>query len=146
VPIGVLAPKICARLTAGGLWSFVGGTMGGFPVLQHKADSKLVKWLFGFKKLEVSAFACNPADQAQVVNTLECTGFRVRECETFSPAVHFRGVNDFLEFAYYGGWLTPFIEAIGLHKARPAIRALITRVLFPIHDQHQIVIALAEKK
>jgi SAM-dependent methyltransferase len=146
VPVAVLAPKIAARLNEGGLWSFVGGTMAGFPVLQHKANSKFIRWLFRLKTLDVGAFACNPAGQTEVVDTLVRNGFAVRECETFRPAVHFRNMNEFLDFAYYGGWLTPFIEAMGLHRARPALRALITRVLFPIHDHHEIVIALAQKK
>ena len=38
VPLRTLAPKIWDRLKEGGYWSFVGGTMAGFPNLQAKAD------------------------------------------------------------------------------------------------------------
>jgi SAM-dependent methyltransferase len=145
VPMSVLAPKILNKLESGGLWSFVGGTQSGFPVLQQKANSKLVKWLFGIKGVEVGEFVCNPADQAEVAGTLQQAGFVVRECATFRPPLHFHDFKDFLEFAYYGGWLTPFVEALGLHRARPLIRAILNQFVFPVHDHHSIVIALAQK-
>src|SRR6056297_1300241 len=47
VPMDVLAPKIHSKLANGGYWSFVGGTMGGFPNLQKKADLKILKMIFG---------------------------------------------------------------------------------------------------
>ena len=77
---------------------------------------------------------------------LEQNGFSVRECETFRPCVRFKDFNAFLEFAYYGGWLTPFIEDLGLHKAKPLVRAMLNWFTFPTSDNHSIVIALAQKK
>jgi SAM-dependent methyltransferase len=146
VPIGVLAPKIRDRLAEGGLWSFVGGTRAGFPVLQQKARSRLVRWLFGVKELEVGDLVCNPADEAEVVGILEENGFAVLEAETFRPEVQFKDLSQFLEFAYYGGWLTPFVESIGLHKAGPVVRAVMNALVFPVRDHHSIVLALAQKQ
>jgi SAM-dependent methyltransferase len=146
VPLGVLAPKIRSKLESQGFWSFVGGTKAGFPVLQKKAASlPLKKWLFGGSKLEVDEVVCNPANQDEVVRTLEQHGFTVCECETFSPDLHFNNFNDFMEFAYYGGWLTPFVESLGLHKANRLIRKFLDTCYFPAHDQHNIVIVLARK-
>jgi hypothetical protein len=50
-----------------------------------------------------------------------------------------------MEFAYYGGWLTPFLEALDLHKAGWMIRTLLNTYYFPAKDHHKIVIALARK-
>jgi SAM-dependent methyltransferase len=146
VPIDVLAPKIAARTAAGGLWSFVGGTRSGFPTLQKKANQKLARWLFRIKTLDVGALVSNPADAAEVVDTLAHNGFTVRACETFRPAVYFGNFREFMEFAYYGGWLTPFVEDLGLHRAHPALRAVMNKVFFPARDHHEIVIALAQKQ
>jgi SAM-dependent methyltransferase len=145
VPLGVLAPKIAARLEAGGLWSFVGGTVGGFPALQQKANSKLVQCVFRIKSVNVNGLVCNPADEAEVVTVLEQNGFTVRDCETFRPALLFRDYNEFLEFGYYGGWLTPFLEDMGLHKLRPVLRGIMNKLVFPVRDHHEIVVALAQK-
>jgi SAM-dependent methyltransferase len=146
VPLGVLAPKIAARLESGGLWSFVGGTKEGFPQLQKKAASlPMKKWLFGGSKMEIDDLVCNPTNQDEVARTLEQNGFTVCECETFCPDLHFDNFKTFMEFAYYGGWLTPFIEALSLHKANFMLRTFLNTFYFPTKDQHSIVIALAQK-
>jgi hypothetical protein len=72
-------------------------------------------------------------------------GFVVKECETFEPMLYFKNFNEFYKFAYLGGWLTPIIEALGLHRPRPVLRAMLNAWLFPIRDHHSIVIALAQK-
>jgi SAM-dependent methyltransferase len=146
IPLGVLAPKIHARLERGGLWSFVSGTMAGFPVLQQKANSKLVKCVFKIKTVDFHALVHNPASEAEVVSTLEGNGFAILECETFRPELHFRNFNEFMEFAYYGGWLTPFLEDMGLHELRPMLRGLMNKFVFPVRDHHEIAIALAQKR
>lgn len=144
VPMKVLAPLIHARLDDGGGWSFVGGTMAGFPGLQKKADGRLVRWL-GTSAANDDKIVCNPADRDEVVRTLEHNGFAVRACEVFEPKVEFPDFDRFMEFAYRGGWLTPFVEAAGLHKAGRLTRFLLDRFVFPVSDRHNIVIALAEK-
>lgn len=146
VPLATLAPKIWDKLENGGFWSFVGGTKAGFPQLQKKAASlPMKKWFFGGSKANVDDLVCNPAGPDEVVATLVENGFAVCECENFSPDLHFNNFKDFMEFAYYGGWLTPFIEALGLHQANSMIRLLLNTVYFPARDQHNIVIALAQK-
>jgi hypothetical protein len=146
VPISVLAPKVWDRLETGGLWSFVGGTTAGFPALQDRARSRLIRCLLGIKTYDLGELVCNPAGQQGVVAALERAGFAVRECETFRPAVGFKNFNAFMEFAYYGGWLTGFVEGLGLHKAGPALRLLLNTLVFPVEDHHDIVIALAQKE
>ena len=49
VPIEHIAPRIFAKLAAGGVWSFVGGTTPGYPELQRRAAHPLLKLLFGSK-------------------------------------------------------------------------------------------------
>ncbi|MBN9517258.1 class I SAM-dependent methyltransferase [bacterium] len=145
VPMRVLAPLIHARLDDGGCWSFVGGTMAGFPALQAKADAPLVRWLGGKPAVAADEIVCNPVDRDEVVRTLEENGFAVRACETFEPKVEFPDFDRFIEFAYRGGWLTPFVEAAGLHKAGWLTQFLMNRFVFPMTDKHNVVIALAEK-
>jgi SAM-dependent methyltransferase len=146
VPASVLAPKIWDRLEEGGYWSFIGGTKKGFPNLQKKANSRLLRWMFGGTKLEVDNVVCNPADRAELVQTLERQGFLIRECETFQPEVRFGNLNEFLEFAYYGGWLTPFVEALGLHQAGTMLRLVLNTFVFPMKDHHCIEVVLAQKR
>jgi SAM-dependent methyltransferase len=145
VPMSVLAPKIWARLEGGGYWSFVGGTMAGFPVLQERAKGKLLAWAIGGRAFDVADFVCNPADQDEVVRVLREHGFLVCDCETFEPELYFKDFNEFFEFAYRGGWLTPIIELLGLHRPRPFLRAMLNVWFFPVRDHHSIVIALAQK-
>jgi SAM-dependent methyltransferase len=145
VPAAVLAPKIAARLEPGGLWSLVGGTKAGFPVLQKKITTKFLKWLFKIKTVDVGDLVCNPAGEAEVVDVLKGNGFTVRACETFRPPLHFKDLQEFMEFGYYGGWLTPFLEGLGLHRAKPWLKKVLNTVVFPVRDHHEIVIALAQK-
>ena len=146
VPMGLLAPKVAARLERGGLWSLVGGTKAGFPVLQKKANKLLFKLLFHVKSLDLTEFVCNPAGEQEVIDTFHRNGFIVRACQTFEPELAFKNFDQFLEFAYYGGWLTPFVESFGLHRARPALRAILNGVFFPVEDHHHVVIALGQKE
>jgi SAM-dependent methyltransferase len=146
VPLGVLAPKVWGKLEEGGLWSYVGGTREGFPSLHRKANSRLIRWLFGSSELDVGALVHSPDDQADVEDKLVRNGFVVRACETFRPKAAFKDLKEFLEFAYYGGWLTPFVEQVGLHKAGQMVRAALNGLVFPMHDHHAIVVALAQKK
>jgi SAM-dependent methyltransferase len=145
VPLHVLAPKVFSRLEEGGYWSYLGATKGSYPNLQAKANNKLLRWMFGGQKLDMNSMVLSPANQQEVFDTLERTGFVVRQCETFQPVLRFRDLDEFLDFAYYGGWLTPFIDAIGLHKAGAFTRFFLNRFFFPMDDHHSIEIHLAQK-
>jgi SAM-dependent methyltransferase len=145
VPLHVLAPMIRRRLADGGYWSFIGGTKAGFPTLAAKMHSPALRLLFGGKTPAVDELVCNPADVDEVTRTLAEHGFVVRQWETFAPPLHFANFDEFLEFAYWGGWLTPFIEALGLHRAGKLMRLLLNTLVFPASDHHSIAIVLAQK-
>jgi len=145
VPMSVLAPKVWSRLEEGGYWSYLGATKGAYPNLRAQANHKLLRWTLGGPKLDIDGLVMSPANRQEVFDTMERTGFVVRQCETFQPKLRFRDLDEFLDFAYYGGWLTPFIEAMGLHKAGPFTRFVLNRCLFPIEDHHSIEIHLAQK-
>ena len=145
VPVGALAPKIWGRLEEGGYWSLVGGTKAGFPALQAKANGRLVRRLYGGRTLAVDDIVCNPSGRDEVVRTLEANGFAARACETFEPPLRFRNLNEFLDFAYRGGWLTPFVEEVGLHRVGRMKRWLMDWFFFPVRDHHSIEIVLAQK-
>jgi SAM-dependent methyltransferase len=146
VPVGVLAPKIWTRLAEGGYWSFVGGMQAGFPAMRRKAESTLVRRLFGARgRFDVGDFLCNPADRVELVGVLEANGFSVRKAETFLPQFRFANLEEFLEICYRGGWLTPFIEAWKVHKVGPFVRLLLNTFIFPMRDHHVIEIVLAQK-
>jgi SAM-dependent methyltransferase len=146
VPMKVLAPKIHSRLADGGYWSLVGGTKAGWPNVQAKSNSPLLRWLCGGRTVVVEDHACNPAGREEVVETLENNGFVVHTAETFEPALKFRNFDEFMTLAYHGGWLTPFLESLGLHKANAATKWLLNRFFFPTEDHHSIEIVLAQKK
>jgi SAM-dependent methyltransferase len=146
VPMSVLGPKIAGRLRAGGYWSLVGGTKAAYPALQAKGDSKVLRWLTGAGSREVDDTVLNPANLQEAVATMEAQGFEVRVGETFEPALEFNDFAQFMEFGYQGGWLTPLIEAMGLHRAGPLKRWFLNRLAFPVRDSHNIVIALGRKR
>jgi SAM-dependent methyltransferase len=145
VPLSVLAPKIWERLAPGGFWSFIGGTKAGFPELQRHADSKMLRWLLGGTRLDVEELVHNPAAGEEVVRTLELNNFALRSHECFRPQVRFDNFGEFLEFAYWGGWLTPFVERLGLQNANAFVRVLLNTFVFPVEDHHSIEIVLAQK-
>jgi hypothetical protein len=141
----VLAPKIHSRLQEGGYWSLVGGTKAAWPALQARGRSPLVRWVCGGGNYSVDELACNPAGRDEVVETLKQNGFVFFAAQTFEPAQLFRNFDEFMRFAYHGGWLTPFLEMVGLHKASALTKWLLNRLVFPIKDHHNIEIVLARK-
>src|SRR5262249_40887350 len=145
VPMSVLAPKIHARLKEGGHWSLVGGTRAAWPALHARARSPMVRCLCGGRTFTFDQLACNPAGRDEVVRTLERNGFAVRRAETFEPTLRFRDFDEFLGFAYHGGWLTPFVEELGLHKAGAVKKWMLNLSTFPVEDRHNIEIVLAQK-
>ena len=146
VPMRVLAPKIASRLKAGGYWSLVGGTKAAYPALQAKGDSQLIRWLSGAGSRKVDDTVLNPANLQEVVDTMDAHGFEVCAGETFKPALEFNDFDQFMKFGYRGGWLTPLIESLGLHRAGSVKRWLLNRLVFPVMDSHNIVIALGRKQ
>ena len=146
IPLRVITPLVRRKLVPGGYWSFVGGTTAGFPKLQKKANSRLIKLMFGGKGLAVDEVVTNPHDTAEVTTHLTENGFRIERVETFRPELHFENFDKFMEFGYHGGWLTPFLESLGLHKASRTVRTILNTVLFPMKDSHEIAIVLAQKE
>ena len=146
VPMRVLAPQIARRLKVGGYWSLVGGTKAAYPALQAKGDSKLVRWLSGAGSQKMDDTVLNPANLEEVVDTMKAHGFEMCAGETFKPELAFKDFDQFMEFGYRGGWLTPLIETMGLHKAGPMRRWLLNQLAFPVKDSHNIVIALGRKQ
>jgi hypothetical protein len=141
----VLAPKIFNRLKAGGYWSLVGGTKSAYPAMQAKGNSQFLRWLSGAGSRKVDDTVLNPANLQEVVDTMNAHGFAVCASETFEPVLEFNDFDQFMKFGYRGGWLTPLIESIGLHKAGAVKRWLLNRLVFPVRDSHNIVIALGRK-
>ncbi len=145
VPMSVLGPKIRDRLQPGGYWSLVGGTKMAYPALQAKGHSQLLRWLSGAGSRKVDETVLNPANLQDVADTMEAHGLDVRFGETFRPDLEFKDFDQFMTFGYRGGWLTPLIESLGLHRAGPVQRWLLNRLVFPVADSHNIVIALGRK-
>ncbi len=144
VPLEQLAPEIFSKLKPGGCWSFIGGTSQGFSKLQQVSRSPLIKLLFGGHSPRLNDLR-TPTDQAEVERSLRNHSFEICEIETFLPQLQFRNFDEFMAFAWKGGWLTPFIEDVGLQNAGRLTQLLLNQFVFPVKDCHQIVIALARK-
>jgi hypothetical protein len=142
----VLAPKIASRLKVGGYWSLVGGTKAAYPGMQAKGDSQVIRWLSGVGSRKMDETVLNPANVQEVADTMAAHGFEVRAGETFQPKLEFNDFDQFMQFGYRGGWLTPLIESLGLQRAGPLKRWLLNRLVFPVMDSHNIVIALGRKQ
>src|SRR5262249_44372257 len=128
VPIDHLAPRIRNKLRPGGFWSFVGGTSHAFPELQRKANSPVLRLLFGNKQLD-SEELLTPTGCDAVARTFERHSFHTCQIQMFEPELVFNNFDAFMDFAYHGGWLTPFIEELGLHKAGRPLRALLNKIV-----------------
>jgi ubiquinone/menaquinone biosynthesis C-methylase UbiE len=146
VGMKTLAPQIARRLKPGGYWSLIGGTRAAYRALQSKGDSKILRWLTGAGSRKMDETVLNPADLQEVTATMDAYGFDLRQGETFEPTLSFPTFADFMEFGHRGGWLTPLIEEMGLHKAGPLKRWLLDRLAFPVQDAHNIVVALGRKR
>ena len=144
VAVSHLAPRIFQRLRPGGLWSFVGAGKAAYPTLRSKADSAVVRAVCGGSELSLDNMIV-PDDEPHLLQQLESTGFEVITSETFEPDLHFRNMDEFMEFAYTGGWLTPFIEELGLQDIGRTTKTLLNAVVFPIRDHHSVLLALARK-
>jgi SAM-dependent methyltransferase len=145
IPVGILAPLVWDKLAQGGYWSFVGGMQEGFPALNRLTRSVVVRWLFGSRGFDPGEIVSSPRDRADLARQLSAHGFSVRLAETFVPEFRFANYEEFLDVCYRGGWLTPFIEAWGAHKAGRTLRLLLNTFVFPLRDHHVIEIVLAEK-
>ena len=88
----------------------------------------------------------NPADEREVAEVMGAQGLDVIRTETFQPPLSFENFDAFMEFGYRGGWLTPLIESIGLHRAGPVKRWALNRLVFPVQDSHNIVVVLGRKR
>jgi SAM-dependent methyltransferase len=146
VPMTRLAPQIARRVEPGGYWSLIGGTKTAYPALQAKGDSKLLRWLTGAGDRAIDDTVINPANLQEVAETLDAHGFDLCCGETFEPTLAFGKFDEFMEFGYRGGWLTPLLESMGLQKAGPLKRWLFDRLVFPVEDRHNIVVALGRKR
>jgi len=144
VPFNRLAPRIWDKLRPGGCWTFVGATSNAFPELRRKANSRIIRTLFGGRRLDL-ANLLTPTGLPAVEEGFQRVGFEVVCGELFEPELKFGNFDQFMEFAYHGGWLTPFIEELGLHRARPSLKAVLDKLAFPMNDNHNIVVALARK-
>lgn len=144
VPIEQIAPRIFEKLEAGGVWSFVGGTTAGYPELQRRAGHPLLKLLFGSGRPELQGMIC-PKNEQDIVKVMSANGFEILTSETFEPALQFPDFAAFIEYGYHGGWLTPFIEEIGLHRAKRWQQAILNRLVFPVADHHSVVLAVARR-
>lgn len=146
VPMTHLAPQIARRVEPGGYWSLIGGTKAAYPALQAKGNSKILRRLTGAGNRTMDDTVLNPADLREVADTMNAHGFDLCRGETFEPTLTFRDFDEFMEFGYRGGWLTPLLESMGLHQAGPIKRWLLDRIAFPVHDRHNIVVALGRKR
>jgi len=144
VPIEHIAPRIFSKLDAGGVWSFVGGTTAGYGELRRRASHPLLKLLFGSKAPDLQGMIC-PGNEQEVTAVLKKNGFEILTSETYEPELNFPDFNTFIDYGYHGGWLTPFIEEIGLHKARKWQQAILNRLIFPVVDHHSIVLVVARR-
>jgi len=144
VPIDHLAPRIWSKLKPGGYWSFVGAVTTAYPELQRKANTPLIR-MFNRGRSAKQEKLITPTDCNAVTNCFEKHAFDTCSIELFEPELVFNDFEDFMEYAYRGGWLTPFVEHLGLQKVRPLTKKLLTSLLFPIHDRHRIAIGLARR-
>lgn len=144
VPVEDLTTDIFRKLSPGGIWSFVGGTSGGYPALQRCTSHPVVRFLFGGPKQSLQQMIC-PDSTEQVCRLMQETGFEIISSKTIQPRLDFPSFDSFMDFAFRGGWLTPFVEEIGLHKIRGWKKWVLNRTFFPLTDHHAISLIVARR-
>lgn len=144
VPIEHLAPLIYKRLKPGGIWSFVGSSKAAYPVLRRKANNPVVRMMFGGGTLSLGNLLC-PDHESGLGRSMSSVGFEIEATDTFEPELWFADFDSFMQYAYTGGWLTPFIEQLGIHRLNKAAKALLNGFVFPVRDHHSILLGLARK-
>ncbi|MBA4018918.1 MAG: class I SAM-dependent methyltransferase [Pirellula sp.] len=144
VPMEHLAPRIWNKLQPGGYWSFLGAVSSAYPTLQKKARSKLLRFLGRGRKFEARDLL-TPVDCNAISDCFQRHGFEVCSLELARPKLEFADFDAFMEFAYHGGWLTPFIEAIGLQNAKPWLKSMLNMLVFPLSDEHHVAVGLARR-
>ena len=143
VAIEHLAPLVMKRLAPGGYWSFVGASKQAYPKLRRKSESPVLRAFLG-GGLDLSKMIC-PDDLTHLTDVLSAESFETTMAECFEPELFFGSFHEFMEYAYTGGWLTPFIEELGLNRAGRAVRVLLDQLVFPISDHHSILTGLFRK-
>jgi SAM-dependent methyltransferase len=144
VPLDHLAPRIWQKLKPGGCWSFVGGTAQAYPALQKVANNPLLRLMFGGQRVRFDDMIL-PASTDDALAGFERHRYEVLCSDTFTPALRFGDFDEFMDFAFHGGWLTPFLEQIGLQKAGKGMRTLLNKMVFPMQDAHNIAMAVLQK-
>ena len=144
VPVDRLAPRIFQKLKPGGYWSLVGATTAAFPRLQQLSTSPPLRLLMGGQQANTQDLL-TPESHEAVEWCFRQHQFQTAASVLFEPDLYFRDFDSFMEFGYHGGWLTPYIEDIGLHKAGPWIRKILNAAVFPVDDQHRIAVSLAQR-
>jgi SAM-dependent methyltransferase len=144
VPIEHLAPRIFKKLKPGGYWSFLGAVSSAYPQLQKKGNSKLLRFVARGRKIKADDLL-TPRNGDAVSDCFRSHGFDVCSLEVATPALHFADFDSFMEFGYHGGWLTPFIEAVGLQNAKPWLKTVLNMLVFPLNDEHHVAVGLARR-
>lgn len=144
VSIDQLAPLILKRLKPGGLWSFSGSSKVAYPELRRKANGPLVRMLFGGGESSIGDLLC-PDHEGGLRQSMTSAGFQILEADTFEPELWFPTFDAFMEYAYTGGWLTPFVEQLGLQHVSRTTKALLNSLVFPIRDHHSVLLGVAQK-
>ncbi|MGC3967867.1 MAG: hypothetical protein QM775_10995 [Pirellulales bacterium] len=139
-----LAPRIFAKLRPGGYWSFLGAVSSAYPQLQKKANSKLLRFVARGRKIRADDLL-TPRGGEAVADCFRRHGFEICSLEVAQPALHFSDFDAFMEFGYHGGWLTPFIEAVGLQNAKPWLKTVLNMLVFPLDDEHHVAVGLSRR-
>ena len=144
VPVEHLAPLIFDRLAPGGYWSFIGSSKLAYPRLRHHANNKVLQLAFGGRNINTDDLLC-PTDENYLRTHLIESGFEIASSDTIEPPLEFPDFDEFMDFAYTGGWLTPFVEDLGLQNLSRPVKAMLNKFVFPMSDHHHVLLALARK-
>ncbi|MCA9072853.1 MAG: class I SAM-dependent methyltransferase [Planctomycetaceae bacterium] len=145
VPLSHLILRIWDRLSPGGYWSFLGATKSAYPALQNIANGKLVKRLFGASDGDIVETGHSPDNLEQAQSEIEQKGFEICDSKDFRPELIFANFEAFMEYAYYGGWLTPYVEGLGLQQIGWPMKKLVNLLIFPLQDYHHVAAVVARK-
>lgn len=138
----VVRPRLFAAahttLKPGGLFSVVSTTAEAFARVRANVDKYLGK---GGLADEVSPA---PASGPHLAEEIGAAGFEIIKVETFRKPVVFQNFDEGREWGTKSGFFTHAIDKLGPIQIK--LLALLTRSLFPFHDEYVGAAVLARKK
>ena len=147
VPLKELTHTASRLLKKGGLISIASTLFDPSYPAMKRLHSSPIATLIGANKTPMRDLVNIPGDRTLLENELHDLGFEVLKSEEIPKDYSFASLKDYLVWAYYGGWATHAIDALGVRPNMLSrwIHFICNRLYFPIEESQTHLCLLARK-